>query len=265
MRFTKLLHKQLSLSCPHIHANRLDSLMNAVSNLLNGRRLTLTDLGRAATSDVQIKNKIKQMERLLGNKNLNNEVDDIYQSLAQVLIGNNKNSIILVDWASVDTQDKFQVLKATLSFKGRGITIYDHIEYTDRPRSNTYNSHDEFINKLANILPKGCKPIIITDAGFHVKWFKRIEDKGWYWVSRLRGLIKMRAVTKLKWLLCKSMFLKQASTPKALGDYIISKKNPLRCSLYIYKKPKVGRIGMVAKRLHHLVMIMQDLQKNHGY
>lgn len=241
MHAVQLLHKTLKKSCPQIHSYRLDALISSVDSLLSGRRLTLTALGRSSVGDAQVKNKIKKMDRLLGNEKLHNELHACYKAIAYLLIGNKKHPIIIVDWASIDNRNKFHVLKASLAYEGRAITVYDQVEYKKRPKKQVNNSHDVFVDQLAKILPQGCQPIIVADAAFVTKWFKRIESKGWYWVGRIRGLVKMRKSNEIEWKDCKAMFKGATSTPKALGEYILTKKNPLSCQLYLYQNKKKGR------------------------
>jgi hypothetical protein len=38
--------------------------------------------------------------------------------------------------------------------------------------------HKAFMTRLKSMLPAACKPIIISDAGFRVPWFKLIESLG---------------------------------------------------------------------------------------
>ncbi|MCW2292772.1 hypothetical protein M2262_002822 [Pseudomonas sp. BIGb0408] len=47
--------------------------MSSVSALLQGHRLTLTDLGRAMPSAAYARHSIKRVDRLLGNAHLQNE------------------------------------------------------------------------------------------------------------------------------------------------------------------------------------------------
>ena len=241
MHAVQLLHNFFKKSCPDIHSTRLESLMSSVHSLLEGRRLTLTSLGRSSLGESQVKNKIKRIDRLLGNVHLHSELIDLYKQTAHLLIGNKLHPIIIVDWASVDNRNKFHVLKASIAYQGRSITVYDHVEYKDREKKTLNNSHDQFIEHLAQVLPPNCKPIIVSDAGFTPKWFKRIEAQGWYWVGRIRGLVKMQKSNATTWETCQTIFKKGTSIPTALGEFVLSKKNPLTCNLYIYKGPKKGR------------------------
>jgi hypothetical protein len=232
----------LSLNIPEIHSSRMNSLMVGVKNALDSNKLTLTALGRASKDKGQIKSKIKRMDRLIGNKDLHQEINNIYSVISSLIIGNKKHPIIIVDWANVDNRNKFEVLKATVAYEGRGLTILDRVEYKNRGTKAENNSHDQFIDDLEKIIPKNCQPIVVADAAFSAKWFRRIESKGWYWVGRLRGRIQMQRVNGEPWLSCDDLFSMATNTPQEFGEYIVSKKHAIKCTLFTYKKPARGRM-----------------------
>ena len=70
METVKLLHNYLLKSCPNMHSARRKCLLYAVESGLSNQRLTLTSLGRNGSGNIKVKNKIKKIDRLLGNKNL---------------------------------------------------------------------------------------------------------------------------------------------------------------------------------------------------
>jgi len=43
------------------------------------------------------------------------------------------------------------------------------------------------MTKLKMMLPKSCKPIIVTDAGFRIPWFQLVESLGWDFIGRVRN------------------------------------------------------------------------------
>ena len=47
--------------------------------------------------------------------------------------------------------------------------------------------HRAFLYRLKQVLPVDFKPVIITDAGFKVPWFKQIRKLGWHYIARVRG------------------------------------------------------------------------------
>lgn len=65
------------------------------------------------------------------------------------------------------------------------MTLYEEIhpqrKYGDR------EVHRRFLARLAKLLPVGCLPIIMTDAGFHSTWFDLVTQHHWQWVGHIRG------------------------------------------------------------------------------
>ena len=75
--------------------------MDGVESLVYGQTLTVTGLVRSSLRDISMKHSIKQSDRLIGNPHLYDERFTIYQTVAQRLIGNNKQPIILIDWSDM--------------------------------------------------------------------------------------------------------------------------------------------------------------------
>ncbi len=51
-----------------LHLYRQKSLIDATNAVINGASLTLTSIGRHLTGTASVKNKIKRVDRLLGNR-----------------------------------------------------------------------------------------------------------------------------------------------------------------------------------------------------
>lgn len=56
------------------------------------------------------------------------------------------------------------MLKAALPVGGRAISLYERV--FPFKRYNSPGAHLEFLRHLRSILPEGCRPILVTDAGF---------------------------------------------------------------------------------------------------
>jgi len=82
MHVIKLLHKQLQKN-GSIHKKRLASLFDIVETAMQTQYVTLTGLGRRLSSSIKIKHKIKKVDRLLGNKHLQQERVEIYKQLSR--------------------------------------------------------------------------------------------------------------------------------------------------------------------------------------
>ena len=91
--------------------------MQVVAALVLYHKLTLTGLGRNIKNAASTRNNIKKVDRLLRNKHMHNEAVYFYKELAQLVIKNNKNPNILVDWICISTSAKLYLLRASLSMK----------------------------------------------------------------------------------------------------------------------------------------------------
>lgn len=76
--------------------------MCCVSALLQGRRLTLTGLGRFMSGKAYPKHAIKRVDRLLGSRHLQTERSLFYWVMLRALLGSLRHPLILVDWSLID-------------------------------------------------------------------------------------------------------------------------------------------------------------------
>jgi hypothetical protein len=238
----KLLHGITKKSCPDMHSHRRTSFFAGVSSLLRFKRLTVSGLGQGIKNKTKVKHNINRMNRLVGNEKLYEERIDLYSCLAQELIKGLETVVILVDWSAVTPGGREQLIRASVAVKGRGITIYEAV-YTDK----TYNSpkaHKEFLDGLKQVLPEGCVPIIVSDAGFRVPWFKLVKSYGWNFVGRVRTPSHCQIGDETEWTACTDFFPKANGKACYLGEGLLTIKSKFRCGFYLIKKPKKGRVKM---------------------
>ena len=232
----KLLHKKLSKACPCIHQKRLAILVLATHALLIGQRLSLTQLGRRLQSSALTKHKIKRIDRLLGNSHLHQERQEIYRFISQQLIDHSR-PLIIVDWSDLTKERDYHLLRASIPVGGRALTLYEEVH----PQKNLCSDkiHRQFLRRLESLLPAGCCPIVITDAGFRNPWFKAICDMGWDYVGRVRNRDMLKPKNKLIWKPCKYLYQKAQYKPRYLGQYTVVRSNPIDTHLYLVKqRPK---------------------------
>jgi hypothetical protein len=67
------------------HQYRQNALTDATAAITSGATLTLSSIGRFLPGPGQVKNKIKRIDRLLGNTALQQEVPLIYKSIISML------------------------------------------------------------------------------------------------------------------------------------------------------------------------------------
>jgi len=102
------------------------------------------------------------------------------------------------------------------------------------------------MKRLKAILSVNCKPIIVTDAGFKVPWFKLIESLNWDYVGRVRGATYCKKAQRTRWYPVKNLYTRASQTAKGLGCYEIAKSNPFDSEIVVYKGKKKGRKNLVA-------------------
>ncbi len=238
MRDIQILQQTLQNQCPAIHKKRLNSLILATKTILDGAELTLTKLGRALDTKTTVKHAIKRMDRLLGNSQLHREKDVIYKWHASLITRANPCPVILVDWSDVREQLRYMTLRASIALDGRAVTLYEQaFEYK---QYNSPKSHQLFLDKLQQILPRGTCPIIVSDAGFRNTWFRQVENKGWFWLGRVRGEVYIK-LQEQEWQWNKNLYPQATNKPKYLGPSQLARRSPLKCHAYLYKSAPKGR------------------------
>jgi len=90
MQVTQIINTYLKKMCQAIHKKRLKTLMTMVEACIQGKKLSLTSLGRAIKNTVYEKHNIKRADRLVGNLALNQERGLVYQMMGKWIIGNRK-------------------------------------------------------------------------------------------------------------------------------------------------------------------------------
>ncbi len=67
------------------HQYRQDALLDATAALTRGASLTLTSIGRYLPGAAQIRNKIKRVDRLLGNTALHDNIPAMFHNITSLL------------------------------------------------------------------------------------------------------------------------------------------------------------------------------------
>jgi len=239
MHAQKVSHKILNNACPWMHAARRIALAVTVLAAIDERRLSVTGLGRAIDSDAKEKHCIKRADRLIGNEHLYSEYQEVYHSFAQMVIGTVRRPVILVDWSDLDPYKNHFLLRASVAVDGHSLSLYEEVHDLDTKEKPA--THKSFLNQLKKILPDGCHPIVVTDAGFRTPWFRLVEELGWDWVGRLRNRHLVRASEDEAWFRAKELYENANATPKYLGQKQLTRRAKLQCHFVLYKGKPKGR------------------------
>lgn len=244
MKVKRSLNDLLNKVTPEMHEVRRKSLAAAINSAISGADLNVTHLGRSIVSGTTEKHQIKRADRLLSNPNLYREKDNIYGMLCAVLIANKKQPVILVDWSDLDPRKEHFLLRAAVAVEGRSLTLLDEVHPLDKKEKPAV--HKAFMEKLKSFLPVSCCPIIVTDAGFRVPWFRLIESLGWDYVGRARNRTFCKCESDADWHPLKDLYTLATGTPEVLGRYELSRLKPFESHIVVYKKPKKGRKDLIA-------------------
>jgi len=91
--------------------------------------------------------------------------------------------------------------------------------------------HAQFITHLQACLPEGCKPILITDAGFKVPWFRAVLAQGWDVVGRLSVNMLVQPTATCGWRKLHTFAKAATAKPQHEGWVTLTRSNPLRLRL----------------------------------
>jgi len=239
MHARKVSHKIINNACAWMHKSRRNALTEVVLAAISERRLSVTGLGRALDSPAREKHCIKRADRLIGNEYLYSEFQDIYHAFADTIIGTSQRPVVLVDWSDLDPYKRHYLLRASVAVDGRSLSLYEEVHGLDT--KDKHKTHRKFLFRLNKLLPDNCRPIIITDAGFRVPWFKEVDKLGWDWVGRIRNRNMVRAHEDDDWFDCKVLYASASSSPKYLGAMQLTRNTPYNCHFVLYKGKPKGR------------------------
>lgn len=223
------------------HRARKDALLKLVQALLGGSKLSVTQLGRHRAGAAYTKHHIKAADRLLGNRHLHAERDGIYRAVAKTLLSGIERPLVLVDWSDADLRRRWLMIKAAVAVGGRAVSVYERVY--PMKRYNSPKTHREFLAALKTVLPEGCRPIMVTDAGFRGPWFKAVDALGWDWVGRIRNKIKYYREDTGRWQYTDSLYRRATSRVRHVGEVRLSPRHGYRFRMYLVRthKPRVGR------------------------
>src|SRR5215204_5176739 len=242
MRAQELCQKFLKNALEkRMEPRRLRTLSDLSSALLGNAHLSLSSLGRHIRSPAKVKNNIKRADRFLGNHHVYKETLGVYEGLGIKLMNHLKEAWIGVDWSGCCT-DEYHVLRASLLYQGRSIPIYNEVHA--QKYLETQQAHDKFLENLKRVLPENIQIVIVTDSGFKVPWFRKVNALGWDYVGRMRGGICYRLPELDKnWHYVHNLFSEATSRPSYLGQGQLGKslKAPLTTDFFAYYAPLKGR------------------------
>jgi hypothetical protein len=148
--------------------------------------------------------------------------------------------LVVVDWSDLTHDQRFQLLRASVVVQGRSVTLYEEVH--PQQKLGNHMVHRHFLQRLAQIVPSGCKLIVMTDAGFHAPWFQLVLAQGWDFIGRLRGRNQVRLADEGVWKPVREWFgLAKGNVSQDLGQAAYSRSNPIGIRAILGKCPTTRR------------------------
>ena len=258
VHISKLLHKLFHSASKKIDKRIHKTLLKAVITLSEHKELSIFGLGRFLDSQAKVKHNIKRVDRLFGNKSLHDRLNIYYHHMASILLKGNLRPIVIIDWSGLTKCGKFHFLRASVPVGGRTLTLLD-MSFCEKDYTSP-TAHKIFLEQLKLILPKGCFPIIVTDAGYRCPWFKLVEKMGWDFIGRVRNRTFYQAKNDGTWRPIKSLYARATNKPNFVLTGFLAKANAVACSFYMVKETKKNRVRKNLKGKK----IQCSVSKKHG-
>jgi DDE family transposase len=234
MRASAILQARLRHGAKIVHAKQWASLWRAVQGLMEGGHLWLTGLGRTLPGATTDKHRIKAVDRLLGSPAIQRATIELSATLATFLLRQIRRPVILVDWTGGGSS-AFYILSASLAFCGRSLPLWSRTFTVDRKCSP--KAEREFLSELAAIMPRRCRPILVTDAGFLCEWFDAVRNLDWDFIGRLRGKMHVRPYEH--WLPLEDIHALAGKKTKSFGACSLRRGTPQPCRVVLSRKPRL--------------------------
>lgn len=238
MHATQVLQKALRTAITRLDRRNARNLLYAVEALLTGRRLTLMELARHFPGAERVGAPLKRFDRLLGNRAVQAQRSGFYAAAVAWLV-HSTQPVILVDWSELKSDGTWHLLRAALAARGRALTLYEEVH--PEAHKNNPDVEARFLRRLKAQLPEGTIPVLVTDAGFRVPWFRSVEALGWHWIGRVRGTARLCLAGTSRWIGCKKLFAQATTRARSLGRVALTESNPIGCRLVLWRRPRRGR------------------------
>jgi hypothetical protein len=221
------------------HQARVKSLLACTAGLVRGQKLTLTAIGRNMPGRAKVKHDIKRVDRLLGNRQLQQELPRIYQAVGKAMVDGLPYCLVAIDWSGCCSAQR-HVLRASLLYQGRAVVLMNTVVDADEQESPEVQ--ERFLEELAEMFGPGKRVYIISDAGFKTPWFNKIRALGWHFIGRVRGHIH-GCLEGGDWAAVSELSCSASSKPAALGAGWLGKTARTRCpvNFHLYRAPAKGR------------------------
>ncbi len=221
-----------------LHAKRQTLLKKSVCALIRGGVASLSAIARSMQGSMALRYRVKSVDRLLGNPGIRQMREALYRQVAHHWLAGLPQVLIVVDWSDVTRDQQWQQLRASVALQGRSITLYEEVH----PRKHYGNRavQGRFLQRLTTLLPPGCAPVVMADAGFRVPWCQQVAALGWQWIVRVRHRDMVRGADGT-WDYAHRLHAQATGQARDYGPVDWVRRGPMHCRLVTIKRPAKGR------------------------
>jgi hypothetical protein len=207
--------------------------------VLRGGTVSLSAVALHLGHGIAFRHRLKSVDRLLGNPALHRMRTELYRRLAQHWLKDVRHWPIVVDRSDMTVDRRWQLLRGSVVVEGRSIALYEEVH----PRKKLGNPKVQraFLERLASFIPPGAQAIATTDAGFHAPRFEPIEERGWYFLGRIRGKNRLQFGENVPWIPARDFYRRAGTEACDLGAGLYVRSNPVAVRAVLAKRPPKGR------------------------
>ncbi len=173
-----------------LHAKRVDSLANAMLGVMQSASLAVALIGQALAQakGLVTKHAIKQVDRMLSNNGI--VVWDSFARWVPWQIGMRQDILVAMDWTDFDPDDQATLALHLITGHGRAAPLLWLTVWKDELKDHRNQFEDACLERLAELVPAGCRVTILADRGFgDQKLFAFLAKLEFGYVIRFRGNI----------------------------------------------------------------------------
>jgi hypothetical protein len=221
-----------------LHAKRAAACQRVVVAVVLGAALSLSAIALGVRAATRYRHRVKSVDRLLGNAALHAVRAELYAALAARWLSGVRQLLLVIDWSDLTPDQRWHWLRASVAVEGRSVTLYEEVH--PQRRLGNPKVHREFLARVAALLPPGCEPIVMTDAGFHAPWFKAVTARGWAFIGRIRGRDMVQRGAG-PWIRGTALYKQATEQAHNLGLHHYVRSHPIDARLVLVKLPARGR------------------------
>lgn len=170
-----------------MHARRVLSLSHGVLGVLHAGSLAIHAIGQglAQARGLDPKHAVKQVDRLLSNKEL--DVWRLFYQWVPFVVADRTEIVVTLDWTEHDHDDQSTIAMNMVTSHGRATPLMWKTVKKSELKDRRNEHEDKLLERLREIVPRSVRVTVLADRGFgDQKLYDFAKDLGLDYVIRFR-------------------------------------------------------------------------------